>query len=279
MRYIGGHVSIAGGLPRAIENTLKIGGNSLQIFAGSPRLWFRKPFPDKEVESFLRLQKENSIGPVFIHALYLVNLASSNLDLLEKSINSLVMDINNGSLIKSDGVIIHIGSHLGAGFDSVKDQLVASIQRILAETSGCNLVLENAAGQKGKIGSLEELSFLISRVGDPRVKICLDTAHLFASGFNLKKEEVIKDLILDLKKINLLNNLVCIHLNDCASILGSHHDIHANLGEGEIGLEGLASFVNQKELSPLPLILEVPGEHKQGPNLQNIVIAKGLTRT
>lgn len=278
MRHVGGHVSIAGGLPNSIENTLKIGGNCLQIFAGSPRLWFRKPFPDQEVQTFLAGLNRNNFGPVFIHALYLVNLASTNPELLEKSIGSLIADIQNGSCLRSAGVIIHIGSHLGEGFGSVKDQLVAVIRRILAQTEGCDLILENAAGQKGKIGSLEELSYLINQVDDRRLKICLDTAHLFASGVDLRKEGIVRQLIADLISFKLLDKLAVLHLNDCASDLDSHRDLHANIGAGHIGLEGLGLFVSQKELRHLPLILEVPGDNKQGPNLENITLAKGLTQ-
>lgn len=277
MRYVGGHVSIAGGLHHAIDNTLAINGNCLQIFAGSPRLWFRKPFDDVEVDKFLSGVKEHHLGPVFIHALYLVNLAAISPDLFEKSINALVTDLQNGARINSAGVIIHIGSHLGVGFDSAKDQLVAGLQRILSLTSGCDLVLENAAGQNGKIGSLSELAYLIEKVADPRLKVCLDTAHLFAAGLDLRRAGEIEKLLQELKNLKLLDRLVCLHLNDCASDLASHRDLHANIGEGKIGLEGLKLFVNQKELLPLPLILEVPGDDKQGPNLKNITLVKGIT--
>lgn len=277
MRNIGAHVSIAGGLPNAISNILKIEGNCLQIFAGSPRLWFRKPFSESEVKDFFLGIKKNNLGPVFIHSLYLVNLASVNRDIFEKSVNSLVIDMQNGARIGSAGVIIHIGSHLGAGFDSVKAQLVAAIERILEQTQGCDLLLENAAGQNGKIGSLEELSYLINKVDNPRLKICLDTCHLYASGVDLGEPAIVTKLITDLNNFNLLNKLVCLHLNDCASDLGSHRDLHANIGEGKIGLDGLKRFVTQKEFSNLPLILEVPGENREGPDLRNITLAKGLT--
>jgi deoxyribonuclease-4 len=124
IRFVGGHVSIAGNIANSIQNTLKIGGNCMQIFAGSPRLWFRKPFEENDVHKYLKGIKDNNLGPVFIHALYLVNLATQNPELFEKSISSLVMDLQNGARIGSSGVIIHIGSHLGIGFDSVKSQLV-----------------------------------------------------------------------------------------------------------------------------------------------------------
>jgi deoxyribonuclease-4 len=276
MRQIGAHVSTSGGLSNAIDNTLKIGGNCLQIFAGSPRMWFRKPFPDSDVHKYLKGIQENNIGNTFIHALYLVNLATDNLDLFEKSILSLVADLQNGLQIKSAGVIVHIGSHQGRGFDVVKDQLVAVLERILDETTDTNLILENDAGQNGKIGSVEELSYLISKINDPRLKVCLDTAHLFESGIDISSVTITKKFMANLKELNLIDKVVCIHLNDSSTDLDSHRDMHANLGEGKIGLDGLRQFVNQPEFVNLPLILEVPGENKQGPNLENISIAKSL---
>lgn len=278
MRYLGGHVSIAGGIYNAVQNTLNIGGNCMQIFAGSPRLWFRKPFPETDVKKFKEGISTNNLGPVFIHALYLVNLATDNPDLLEKSVSSLVADLNNGYQINSAGIIVHVGSHQGRGFDSVKDQLVAVIERVLDQTEHTNLILENDAGQNGKIGSIEELSYLKEKINNDRIKICLDTAHLFESGVDLRSEESINLFISSLKKNNILSDVVCIHLNDSATDLDSHRDMHANLGDGKIGIDGLKMLINSKEFSHLPLILEVPGDNKQGPNKKNIDIAINLTR-
>lgn len=278
MRYLGGHVSIAGGIYNAVQNTLNIGGNCMQIFAGSPRLWFRKPFPETDVKKFKEGISTNNLGPVFIHALYLVNLATDNPDLLEKSVSSLVADLNNGYQINSAGIIVHVGSHQGRGFDSVKDQLVAVIERVLDQTEHTNLILENDAGQNGKIGSIEELSYLKEKINNDRIKICLDTAHLFESGVDLRSEESINLFISSLKENNILNDVVCIHLNDSATDLDSHRDMHANLGDGKIGIDGLKMLINSKEFSHLPLILEVPGDNKQGPNKKNIDIAINLTR-
>ncbi len=278
MRYLGGHVSIAGGIYNAVQNTLNIGGNCMQIFAGSPRLWFRKPFSEADVKKFKEGISTNNLGPVFIHALYLVNLATDNPDLLEKSVSSLVADLNNGYQINSAGIIVHVGSHQGRGFDSVKDQLVAVIERVLDQTEHTNLILENDAGQNGKIGSIEELSYLKEKINNDRIKICLDTAHLFESGVDLRSEESINLFISSLKENNILSDVVCIHLNDSATDLDSHRDMHANLGDGKIGIDGLKMLINSKEFSHLPLILEVPGDNKQGPNKKNIDIAINLTR-
>ena len=267
---------MAGSLLNAVSKTRRIGGNCLQIFAGSPRLWFRKPFPDDQVEAFLKETQKLDISPTFIHALYLVNLASTNNDILEKSINSLVIDIQNGARIKSAGVIVHIGSHLGAGFDAVKDQLVAVIQRILASTENCNLILENDAGQNGKIGSPEEISYLIKTINDDRLKVCLDSAHLFESGVDIRKIDSVEKFSQQLTQLNLVDKLVCLHLNDSATALDSHRDMHANIGEGEIGLEGLKNLINHSTFNSLPLILEVPGENRAGCDEKNITLVKGL---
>lgn len=276
MRKIGGHVSMAGSLVNAVKNTTQIGGNCMQIFAGSPRLWFRKPFPDDQVSEFLKQTESLNITPTFIHSLYLVNLASINPETLEKSINSLIIDMQNGSRIKSAGVIVHIGSHLGAGFDSVKNQVVTVIKKILSATKDCDLILENDAGQNGKIGSPEELSFLINSINDNRLKVCIDTAHLFESGVDIRKQEDVTKFSKQLIELDILEKLVCIHLNDSATTLGSHRDMHANIGEGEIGLTGLGNLINHQSFSHLPLILEVPGENHEGPDEKNISIVKKL---
>jgi deoxyribonuclease IV len=276
MRKIGGHVSIAGSLSNAVKATQAIGGNCLQIFAGSPRLWARKPFPDDQVKAFLNETERLDISPTFIHALYLVNLASTNQDILDKSVNSLIIDMQNGARIHSAGVIVHIGSHLGAGFDSAKDQVVSVIKKILAETQDCDLILENDAGQNGKIGSIEEIDFIIKTINNPRLKICLDSAHLFESGVDIRKKEEVENFSTQLKNLHLLEKLVCIHLNDSATPLDSHRDMHANIGFGEIGREGLGNFINHSSFKSFPLILEVPGDDHAGCDKFNISLAKGL---
>lgn len=267
---------MAGNITNALKTTSKIGGNCLQMFAGSPRLWFRKPFPEKDVSEYLHLAKELDIHPTFIHALYLVNLASQNQDILEKSINSLIIDMQNGARIRASGVIVHIGSHLGAGFDTVKDQIVSVIQRILSSTADCDLILENDAGQNGKIGSPEEISFLINKINDPRLKMCLDSAHLFESGVNIQDVSSVEKFSQQLTSLSLAEKLVCLHLNDSATVFDSHRDMHANIGEGEIGLVGLRNLINHPTFSSLPLILEVPGFDRTGSDIQNITLAKDL---
>ena len=276
-RKIGGHVSIAGGLTNAVQNTLDIKGNCMQIFAGSPRMWLRTPFPEDQVTSFNLKVKEQDLSPIFIHALYLVNLASDNPELLEKSYQALLMDLQNGQRINSAGVLVHIGSHQGRGFDSVKDQIISLVKKLLKNTKDTPFLIENSAGQKGKIGSLEEIEALVKSIDDPRIKVCLDSAHMFEAGIDLREAKVVEDLVKKLGTKGLLDRLVCLHLNDSKTVLGSGHDKHENIGEGEIGKAGLSNLVNHPKLKHLPLLLEVPGQDKKGPDQKNIQTVHTLT--
>ncbi len=260
MRKIGGHVSTAGGLTKALDRTKAIGGNCLQIFAGSPRSWARKLYSIEEASNYLNQSIKDDLRPVFIHALYLINLASDNPDLLKKSVDSLIFDLKNGQTINSAGVIVHLGSHQGRGFAAVADQVAGVINQILNATEETPFIIENSAGQKGKIGSLIEIEQLVKRVNHPRLKLCLDTAHLFAAGYNLRELSGVDSVVNELVNLDLLSRLVCLHLNDSQTDLHSGNDRHANLGDGKIGLVGLSQFVNHPDLAHLPLILEVPGD-------------------
>lgn len=277
MRKVGGHVSIAGGINNAIANSLNIGGNCMQIFAGSPRLWARSLWKDEDTENFKSLVTKKNLNPVFIHALYLINLGTDNPDLLSKSIEALTKDVQNGDKINSAGVVVHIGSHQGRGFETICLQIVNALKVILDASKKTPLLLETDAGQNGKIGSIEEISYLIKEVGDPRLGICFDTAHLFESGLDLREKEKLSAFVEELKKLEILNKVKCIHLNDSATDFDSHRDNHADLGIGKIGIDGLKNLVNLPEFSHLPLILETPGEDKMGPDAKNISIAKELS--
>lgn len=275
MRRIGAHVSTAGGITNALRNTTDIGGTCLQIFAGSPRSWARKLYETKDADKFRSESKSLDLTPTFIHALYLVNLASEDEQLLKKSVDSLIFDLKNGQLIGSAGVIVHLGSHLGKGYDAVAEQVAGVIRQIINATEETYFIIENSAGQKGKIGSIKEIGDLFRRVNLPRLKICLDSAHLFEAGYDLRNLSAVDSLVNELINENILGQVVCLHLNDSKTELDSRHDQHENLGEGHIGLVGLSNFVNHQSFLHLPLILEIPGENGM-PDSKNIEIAKGL---
>ena len=226
MRRIGAHVSTAGGVVNALTRTTEIGGNCLQIFAGSPRSWARRLYEEKEISSFLNESAKLDYSPTFIHALYLVNLASDNPDLVKKSVDSLITDLKNGQVIASAGVIVHLGSHQGRGFVSVVDQVAGVIRQILNATEETPFIIENSAGQQGKIGSLTEIGELFAKVNHPRLKLCLDSAHLFEAGYDLRNLSALDTLVNELTDQGLFNQIVCLHLNDSKTEFNSTNNQH-----------------------------------------------------
>ncbi|KKU45807.1 MAG: putative endonuclease 4 [Microgenomates group bacterium GW2011_GWA2_46_7] len=276
MRRVGGHVSTSGGLVNAVTNTLSIGGNCMQIFAGSPRMWTRSPYPSSIATSFIAGVLKHDLNPVYIHALYLTNLASDNPELLTKSQNALIMDLQNSAAIGSAGVVLHIGSHQGRGWEASKTLVIESIKEVLASTPPDSiLLLENSAGQQGKIGSFPELSDILSAIVSPRLKVCLDTAHAFEAGYNFQTQSGL-DMWLDgIEKTIGFAKLELLHLNDSKTPLGSGRDNHQNIGDGFIGADALARLINHPSLAHLPLILEVPGDGS-GPDKINIDRVKTL---
>lgn len=274
MRRIGAHLSIAGGLDKSVENIIKMGGNCLQIFSSSPKSWAMAPLAGKRV---------TAVQPVFIHAKYLINLASDKEDLLEKSIASLKYDLQVANLIGAVGVIVHLGSHQGRGFEAVKASLTRSINNILQATQGpSRLIIENSAGQQGKLCSqLSEIKSIFGSVNSSRLAWCLDTCHAYNAGYSLGKGSenslIHNDIVAEAKKLGILDQLICLHVNDSRDEFASGHDRHANLGEGKMGLKLLAEYVNHPKLKHLPLIIETPGFDKTGPDKKNLDILKKLT--
>lgn len=273
MHRIGAHVSISGGLDKAVEATVRMGGNALQIFSSSPRMWFSSLPPKSVTEQFNNLCETHDVRPVFIHAKYLINLGSDKKELVKKSILSLKFDMQVGGMIKAKGVIVHLGSHLGRGFSTIQEQLVNSIKEILQDSpAGVELIIENSAGQKGKICSLfSEISLLLRTINDSRLGWCYDTCHGWGAGISFGK-----DWENTLHQFDLVKSLVCLHINDSKGVFGGGLDRHENLGEGKMGLKELGKFVNYPAFNNLPLITEAPGFEDKGPDKKNLDILKSL---
>lgn len=279
-RKIGGHVSTSGGLLNSIKNTKNIGGNCMQIFAGSPRSWARTDYDPEVAAKFKAMVKSENLGPVFVHALYLINLAAETEGTLNNSMTALESELRNSVSIGAAGVILHIGSYTTRDFETVADDLIRRINLLLKGNTEAVLILENSAGQKGKIGTLDQLGYLVKELNNERVKICLDTAHLFAAGYDITNEKGLSQVVDGIVKNNLADKLACLHLNDSATPCDSRRDIHENLGKGKIGLPGLKALVNHDLFKELPIILEVPGDEKSktnGPDITNINVAISLT--
>jgi deoxyribonuclease IV len=289
-RRIGAHVSASGGLEKAIIRAHDIGANCAQIFSGSPRVWKRKNLTEFDTSKMFSKMKELDVKPIFTHSLYLINLASDNPDLVRKSFDVLKYDLEFDSLIKGSGIIVHLGSHMGRGFDVVKHQVADQIIKLLKTTpQNSTFLIENSAGQKGKLCSdLSEIRWLMDEIAtkldsqsNKRLGWCLDTCHVYAAGYSLGQSSeslIAKSVIDEITRLKLWNSLKCIHVNDSKDSFDSGRDRHENIGQGKIPHADLAYFLNHPKVKNLPILTEVPGYDGQGPDAKNIAYLKKLCK-
>jgi deoxyribonuclease-4 len=264
----GAHMSSAGGIDTAIDRIEKIGGDCVQVFTQSPRMWRPTNHKPEAIERFHARRAEAGIDGVVCHALYLCNLAAPDDAIYEKSIQTMRNTVDAATAIGADGVIFHVGSHLGAGFESGLDRTCAALAQILERCVGDTwLLIENSAGTGATIGrSLDELNTLVDRLdGHPKLGLCLDSCHLWASGYDVTDPKAVDALVAEIDAGSGIDRLRALHVNDSATPLGSNRDRHANIGEGLIG-EGLGAFLAHPAFQHLSAYLEVPGENKEGPN-------------
>ena len=275
---IGAHVSTSGGVDKGIDRALDLGAECIQVFSGAPQAWKRKTYKKEEVADYKKKVAGTGIAPAFIHGLYLMNFASQNPDQLAKSYEAIVAEMQAASLIGARGVIFHLGSHKGAGYESCVNQVIDYCQRILEATSDdAWLILENAAGQGGAVGSkFSELGRIARESGSNRVKVCLDTQHTFAAGYDLKTPAGLEEAMAEFDAEIGLERLVAVHANDSKIPLGGGVDRHANIGEGHIGRDGFVNIMSHATFADVPFLLEVPGFEDTGPDKQNVEILKEL---
>lgn len=273
----GAHVSSAVSLELAFDRAREIGAQCTQIFISPPQQWVQIKHSDQEIQAYKDKQSQTGIGPNFIHGTYLINLGTSNPEHLKKSIDWLIYSLNCAQKLGAEGVIFHLGSHRGSGFESALDQICSAISEVLRETKQVELILENSAGAGGSIGSkFSELGQIIKRVGDNRLKVCLDTQHAFATGYNWTSQEGAEQAIQEFDQRIGLDKLVAVHTNDSKVELGSNKDRHENIGDGFIGRKGFKNILSQPALADLPFILEVPGFGDTGPDKDNLDILHSL---
>jgi deoxyribonuclease IV len=268
----GAHMSSAGGIDTAVDRIEAIGGDCVQVFTQSPRMWRPTNHKPEAIERFHARRAEAGIGGVVCHALYLCNLAAPDDGIYERSIQTMRNTVDAACAIGADGVIFHVGSHLGAGFEVGLERTCAALAQILDRCEGDTwLLMENSAGAGGTIGrSLEELHTLLERLDrHPRLGLCLDSCHLYASGYDVTDPQVVDDLVRNIEARSGIDRLRALHVNDSAMPLGSNRDRHANIGEGLIG-EGLGAFLAHPAFQHLSAYLEVPGENRQGANANEV---------
>ena len=265
----GAHCS--GGVKKALDNAVEMGAEAVQLFVQSPRTWRFPEHDPADLEAF-RSKREAAGLPALVHALYLVNLAAPDDAIYAKSVDTMRATVDAACAIEADGVILHIGSHLGAGFETGLARVVPALEQVLDR---CNertwLLMENSAGAGGTMGrSIDELVAIFDALGrHERLGVCLDSCHLFVSGVDVTNASTWNALLEDLDARIGLDRLRALHANDAKAPLGSNRDRHDNIGEGLIG-EGLGVFLAHPKLQDLPVVLEVPGADGKGPNTDEI---------
>jgi len=275
---IGAHVSSSGGIHTAIDRAVAIGADAVQVFTQSPRTWRPTNHDPASFERFRERRAEAGIGDVVCHALYLCNLAAPDDAIHEKSVAAMRNTMEVACAIGADGVVFHVGSHLGSGFQAGLERLLPGMERVLELCSDETwLLMENSAGAGGTIGrSIEELAAIWEGLDrHPRLGVCLDSCHLYVSGIDVRDPAAL-DACLDALDSSIgLERLRALHVNDSATPLGSNRDRHANILEGELG-EKLGVFLGNPRLQGLPAILEVAGPENRGPDANEIRKAKEL---
>ena len=280
---IGAHVRGGGKLVPSLEAGVEIGATCVQVFTQSPRMWKPSQYAPEVLANYREVQAAHpTITDTFCHATYLINLASPQKELFEKSVACLTANLSVARGMGASGVVLHVGSHMGAGFDAVLPQIAEAFERALdgadPAPSGyddCAILIENAAGTGGTVGrSFEEIEALIDACGDdPRLGLCVDTQHLWASGADFSSVAGANAVVRELDRRIGLERLRCLHLNDSKVERGANRDRHANIGEGTIGPKGLAALVGHPALRDLPLVLEVPGSG-DGPRAEDVAAAR-----
>jgi deoxyribonuclease-4 len=282
---VGAQVSTAGGLATGLARGEAMAAEVVQIFTQSPRQWKPYPVTEEVIASFeSALRAHPGVQRTYTHATYLINLATTNDELAEKSFACLIANLGAASAIGASGVVLHVGSHLGKGLDAVVDHvarfLVGALDAVEERLGSCApLLIENAAGTGGTVGrSFAEIGALLHAADDdPRLGTCLDTQHLFASGRSFDTIAEADAVVADFEREIGLARLGLIHLNDSKVELGANRDRHENLGEGLIGTDALGNLLSHPRLAAVPAVLEVPGSG-DGPRAEDLEVARALIR-
>jgi deoxyribonuclease-4 len=275
---IGAHVSPAGGLAKAIERGVERDCRAIQIFNQSPRVWKPTVYRDEDVAAFRAAMAASPVEVALIHAVYLLNCASDEPDVRAKSLISLTHSLRVGREIGACGVVLHPGSAKGGDVKTAIARAGETIREALTESEECALHLEDTAGAGGTLGrSIDELAALLEASGGgERLGLCLDSCHLFASGYDIRTPAGMDELLGEISTKVGLGRVGSLHLNDSQAPLGSNRDRHANIGQGQLGDGGCAAFLSAPDLAGIPCVLETPGQDRSGPTSEEVAFAVTL---
>ena len=262
---IGFHVSIHGSIDMAVDRAIELGCTTFQVFTRSPRQWYSAELASEAAKAFANKKKRHNIEPVFAHMPYLPNLASPRDEIYEKSVKTLVSELERCRQLEIPYLVTHLGSHLGAGKEKGFTKLVNAINQALKVSDGnVMLLLENTAGTKNSMGStLEDIQHIIELLSNhERAGVCFDTSHAFAAGYDLRTEKTVEETVKAIDEVIGFEKLRLVHLNDSKGDFNSHIDRHEHIGLGKIGDEGFRNILASR-LGELPLIMETPVDDRR----------------
>jgi deoxyribonuclease-4 len=262
---LGAHVSISGAIHMSVDRAVELGCTTFQIFTRNPRGWTYTKLKKAEVDEFRRQFEAAGFRVAMAHMPYLPNIASPKKDIYEKSVRSLVAELERCGALGLELLVVHVGSHLGAGLEKGVEQVANAVNRAVeAVDNQVKVLLENMAGQRNSCGSrFEDIAEILSRVKNAdRVGVCLDTCHLLAAGYDIRSEEAVEATISRFDKVVGLNRLWAVHLNDSKGALGSGLDRHEHIGMGNIGENGFKAFINHPAIRDKPMVIETPEDER-----------------
>jgi deoxyribonuclease-4 len=262
---LGVHVSVSGGVDKAVDRAVELGCNTFQIFVSNPRGWKPTIIGDDEAKLFSTKYKAAKMQDAFTHGIYLINLATEDEYIKELSIESLISGLINTQKLGLIGLVTHIGSHHGVGIEKGIERVVEAVETILKDAIGSvPLLLENTAGAGNLVGDkIYEIGEIIKRIGSERVGFCLDTAHAYESGWQIDTKDGLEKTLSEIDEFIGINKLKAIHLNDSKTEFNSKRDRHETFGKGLIGQEALTRLINHPQLKDKPFVMETP-EIKHG---------------
>jgi deoxyribonuclease-4 len=259
---LGAHMSISGGAHMAIERACSIQCSAMQIFVKNNMQWFARPLQREEISAFLNHQQRIALASVFAHANYLINLAATNPQFHANSIRALTEELIRADQLELPFLVLHPGAHLGAGEEAGLTKIVESIDRVFAAIPKVKtkIALETTAGQGSCLGDrFEHLAYIINNVHESeRLCVCLDTAHIFAAGYDIGNERALRKTFREFDRVIGLDRLSAIHLNDSKTVRGSRVDRHEHIGQGQIGLDAFRFIMRNRLFAKVPKVLETP---------------------
>lgn len=277
---LGAHMSISGGAHRAIERACSIGCTAMQIFVKNNMQWFARPLTGDEIKAFLEHQQRRQLQSVFAHANYLINLAATNPQFHFNSMRALGEELLRADQLQLPFLVVHPGAHLGAGEEAGLNTIVASIDQVLAAIPKVKtrIALETTAGQGSCLGhTFEHIEYILTNVREPeRLCVCLDTAHVFAAGYDLSTEAAVRKMFRDFDQVVGLEQLQAIHLNDSKMPRGSRVDRHEHIGQGRIGLDAFRFIMRDRRFRKIPKVLETPKGKELREDVENLTTLRGL---